>query len=176
MKINPKVIDIYHLDANDARGGDGADFAKAHALGIRGVIHKATQGVGITDRLYAPRRKAAVDAGMLWGAYHFNTGEGVAAQVKHFLAAAEPDAGTLMALDFEETWAGASGVLKAHPLPLTLKLATDVEAARLVAMAIKKVCMDPNCSQVWNDILNQVTALAIVPLPVQLASVCSRIP
>src|SRR5580704_8807048 len=29
MKINPKVIDIYHLDANDARGGDGADFAKA---------------------------------------------------------------------------------------------------------------------------------------------------
>jgi hypothetical protein len=75
-----------------------------------------------------------------------------------------------------KTWAGASGVLKAHPLPLTLKLATDVEAARLVAMAIKKVCMDPNCSQVWNDILNQVTALAIVPLPVQLASICSRIP
>jgi hypothetical protein len=74
------------------------------------------------------------------------------------------------------TWASAGGVLKAHPLPLTLKLATDVEAARLVAMAIKKVCMDPNCSQVWNDILNQVTALAIVPLPVQLASVCSRIP
>jgi hypothetical protein len=75
-----------------------------------------------------------------------------------------------------KTWAGASGVLKAHPLPLTLKLASDVEAARLVAMAIKKVCMDPNCSQVWNDIQNQVTALAIVPLPVQLASVCSRIP
>jgi hypothetical protein len=74
------------------------------------------------------------------------------------------------------TWASAGGVLKAHPLPLTLKLATDVEAARLVAMAIKKVCMDPNCSQVWNDIQNQVTALAIVPLPVQLASVCSRIP
>jgi GH25 family lysozyme M1 (1,4-beta-N-acetylmuramidase) len=107
MKINPKVIDIYHLDANDARGGDGADFAKARAFGIRGVIHKATQGVGITDRLYAPRRKTAVDAGMLWGAYHFNTGESVAAQVKHFLAAAEPDAGTLMALDFED---GASNM------------------------------------------------------------------
>jgi hypothetical protein len=74
------------------------------------------------------------------------------------------------------TWASAGGVLKAHPLPLTLKLATDVEAARLVAMAIKKVCMDPNCWQVWNDILNQVTALAIVPPPVHLASVCSRIP
>jgi hypothetical protein len=74
------------------------------------------------------------------------------------------------------TWASAGGVLKAHPLPLTLKLATDVEAARLVAMAIKKVCMDPNCSQVWNDILNQVAALAIVPLPVSLTSICSRIP
>jgi hypothetical protein len=75
-----------------------------------------------------------------------------------------------------KTWSAAGAVDKAHPLPLSLKLATDVEAARLVAMAIKKVCMDPNCSQVWNDILNQVAALAIVPLPISLASICSRIP
>jgi hypothetical protein len=75
-----------------------------------------------------------------------------------------------------KTWSAAGAVIKAHPLPLSLKLATDVEAARLVAMAIKKVCMDPNCSQVWNDIVNQVAALAIVPLPASLASLCSRIP
>jgi hypothetical protein len=75
-----------------------------------------------------------------------------------------------------KSWSAAGAVVKAHPLPLSLKLATDVEAARLVAMAIKKVCMDPNCSQVWNDILNQVAALAIVPLPVSLTSICSRIP
>jgi lysozyme len=101
MKINPKVIDIYHGDAV-------SDFAKAYAFGIRGVIHKATQGVGMTDKLYAQRRKDAVAAGMLWGAYHFNTGESVAAQVKHFLTAAEPDNGTLMALDFEDSTSNMS--------------------------------------------------------------------
>ena len=62
MKINPKVIDIYHLDANDARGGDGADFAKAHAFGIRGVIHKATEGVTFKDAEYGPRGQAAIGA------------------------------------------------------------------------------------------------------------------
>jgi lysozyme len=101
MKINPKVIDIYHGDAV-------SDFAKAHAFGIRGVIHKATQGVGMTDKLYARRRKDATDAGMLWGAYHFNTGESATEQVKHFLAAAEPDADTLTALDFEDTTSNMS--------------------------------------------------------------------
>jgi lysozyme len=107
MKLNPKVVDIYHGDAV-------TDFSKAHAFGIRGVIHKATQGVGITDPLYAPRRKAAADAGMLWGAYHFNTGESVAAQVKHFLAVAEPDVATLMALDLEDNRASNMSLAQAR--------------------------------------------------------------
>jgi hypothetical protein len=53
MQINPKVIDIYHLNANNARGGDGADFHAVHAAGFRGVIHKASQGTHIPDTLYA---------------------------------------------------------------------------------------------------------------------------
>lgn len=95
-RINPKVVDLYH-------GDRVVDFAKAHAFGIRGVIHKATQGIGIADPAYASRRKAAADAGLLWGAYHFNSGDDPVAQAKHFLRVAEPDATTLVALDFEDT-------------------------------------------------------------------------
>lgn len=97
MTINPKVIDIYHGDNVSADG-----FAKAHAFGIRGVIHKATQGAAMFDVTYPHRREAALAAGMLWGAYHFNTSESVAAQVKHFINYAKPDKDTLCALDLED--------------------------------------------------------------------------
>lgn len=95
MIIQPKVVDIYH-------GDTVADFAKAYAFGIRGVIHKATEGRGIQDQLYATRRTKAAAAGLHWGAYHFNSGEDVSAQVANFLAVAEPDTNTLCALDLED--------------------------------------------------------------------------
>ncbi len=94
-RINPKVIDIYH-------GDTVTDFAMARAFGIRGVIHKATQGTRIADPLYAIRRTQAGAAGLLWGAYHYNSGEEVGAQVRHFLSVADPDPNTLLALDFED--------------------------------------------------------------------------
>jgi hypothetical protein len=75
-----------------------------------------------------------------------------------------------------KTWQAAGAVVKSHPLPLTLKLASDIQAARLVAMAIKKVCMDPNCSQVWNDIQNQVAALSVLPIGFSLTTICAKIP
>jgi GH25 family lysozyme M1 (1,4-beta-N-acetylmuramidase) len=78
------------------------DFHRVKAAGVIGIIHKATQGTGNTDSAYAGRRQMALDAGLLWGAYHFNDGEPVAAQVQHFLDAAKPDANTLMCLDFED--------------------------------------------------------------------------
>lgn len=93
--ITPKVIDIYH-------GDTATDFGKAYAFGIRGVIHKATQGTSIDDPAYARRRVMATAAGMLWGAYHFNSGESVPSQVTNFLSIAQPDATTLLALDFED--------------------------------------------------------------------------
>ena len=89
------VIDIYH-------GNVVNDFAALKAAGILGVIHKCTQGAGYADPLYAKRRILAANAGLLWGAYTFNTGEDVAAQVAEFLSHAEPDGNTLMALDFED--------------------------------------------------------------------------
>ena len=93
--MTPNVIDIYH-------GNIVHDFAALKANGILGVIHKATQGANYADPLYAKNRILATNAGLLWGAYSFNTGEDVATQVVQFFSHAEPDANTLMALDFED--------------------------------------------------------------------------
>ena len=113
MQINPKVIDIYH-------GDSVSSFQKAYDFGIRGVIHKATQGTNVTDHTYASRRRAATDAGLMWGAYHFNSGAPVADQVKHFLDVAEPDANTLMALDLEDNPGSNMTLAQARELMETL--------------------------------------------------------
>jgi GH25 family lysozyme M1 (1,4-beta-N-acetylmuramidase) len=111
----PLVIDIYS-------GDQVQDFARTKAFGILGVIHKATEGATFTDKLYAARRKAwladgkvalappggAAGAGAAeevaprWGAYHFFHGGDPVAEADHFLAVAEPDADTLLALDWED--------------------------------------------------------------------------
>ena len=93
--MTPNVIDIYH-------GNTVNDFAALKAAGIQGVIHKCTQGAGYADPAYALRRKLATDAGLLWGAYTFNTGAPVVAQISEFISHAEPDSNTLMCLDFED--------------------------------------------------------------------------
>jgi len=93
--MNPNVIDISHW--NTVR-----DFAALKAAGILGVILKCTQGTNYVDPTYVARRKLITDAGLLFGAYTFNTGENVKAQVEQFFSHAEPDDNTLMALDFED--------------------------------------------------------------------------
>lgn len=110
-------VDLYHGDvlASDVNHHitDDDAFEMLKRGGCQFVIHKATQGVGITDRAYASRRKAATAAGLLWGAYHFNTGEDVPTQVQHFLEAAQPDKNTLMALDFEDNRGGNMNLAQA---------------------------------------------------------------
>jgi hypothetical protein len=75
-----------------------------------------------------------------------------------------------------QSFANIGAVLKAHPLPLTLKIAPDIEAARLFFMAVKQVCANPYCTQLWADIANQVGALAPIPAPISLQAVCAKIP
>jgi len=91
----PSVIDIYH-------GDTVTSFAAVKASGIIGVIHKATQGGAVVDHTYATRRKQALAAGLLWGAYHFFD---MSASPEHhadfFLSVAAPDAQTLVAMDWE---------------------------------------------------------------------------
>lgn len=75
-----------------------------------------------------------------------------------------------------QTFAAMGNIIRQHPIPATLNLATDIEAIRLFNMAIKKVCLKPECSQVWNDIQNQVAALMPISVPISLASICAKIP
>jgi lysozyme len=92
------VVDMYHGDRL-------VSFVLAKQAGILGIIHKASEGAGFVDPKYAQRRARARRAGLLWGAYHFGTSDDVDAQVDNFLAAASPDAETLVALDYEENGA-----------------------------------------------------------------------
>lgn len=95
MTMTPRVVDISHHNTV-------TDLRATAAAGIWGVIHKSSQGKGYRDPDYERRRGEARDAGLLWGAYHFNDGSDVAAQVDWFIKCAAPDASTLMVLDFED--------------------------------------------------------------------------
>lgn len=89
------VIDISHH--NIIR-----DLKLAAAAGIRGVIHKATQGKAYADPTYLERRAMAAESDLLWGAYHFATGDDAKAQAKWFINKARPDEKTLLVLDYED--------------------------------------------------------------------------
>ena len=71
---------------------------------------------------------------------------------------------------------GIGELLKVHPSPLNLKLASDWEALRLLAIGLNQVCANPNCGQMFLDATNSVNALAPVPSGLSLASICSKIP
>jgi len=91
------IIDLSHHN-------QVSDFSAIKAAGILGVIHKATQGTGYTDPTYAERRTAALDAGLLWGAYHFADASDATRQADHFLSIVDPTASDLLVLDIEQIY------------------------------------------------------------------------
>lgn len=99
------VIDVSHFDGSP-------DWAKVRAAGILGVIHKATQGKSYVDPTFASAKTAVPAAGMLWGAYHFGTGDEPGKdQANFFLETVKPDAQTLCAIDFETNPSGTQMTL-----------------------------------------------------------------
>ena len=72
--------------------------------------------------------------------------------------------------------AGVQALIKAHPLPLTLKAASDFEALRLATIALNQMCANPNCGQMWQDVQNTAASIAGLPIPVSLAAICSKVP
>lgn len=101
--ISLKVVDISHHNCGPEGHPDSPiDFKAMGDFGVRGIIHKATQGVRYADPMMAERRQAILDAGHLFGAYDFNTGDPVHDQVDFFLETVKPDENTLCALDFED--------------------------------------------------------------------------
>ena len=95
------IVDISHHNGNP-------DFAQAAASGIVGVIHKATQGLNYKDPMYTTNRQKALDAGLLWGAYHFGTGGDGEGQADFFLATVNSTPDTLLVLDYEPNTQGAT--------------------------------------------------------------------
>ena len=88
------VVDISHHN-------NTVDLAMARQSGIAGVIQKASQGQDYVDPTYKDNRAKAQAAGLLWGSYHFGTGEDGVSQAEHFLDVVQPDADTLLVLDLE---------------------------------------------------------------------------
>jgi len=78
MQFKPVVVDLSHHD-------DVQDWDAVQAFGILGVINKATEGLGLTDKTYAIRRNPAREHGLLYGAYHFMRQGDPIAQADHSL-------------------------------------------------------------------------------------------
>ena len=78
------------------------DFRQVRQSNILGVIHKATEGGDYADPLCATRRPAAEAAGLLWGTYHYGTGQmSGERQAAFYLSVSRPGPRTLLALDLE---------------------------------------------------------------------------
>lgn len=91
------------------------------------------------------------------------------------LATSIPDLQDPVGATCWKTFKGLGEIIDKHPLPATLKLMSDIEAGRLILMSVKKVCAEPACSQVWNDMQNQISTFAPIAAPFTLASICNKV-
>jgi len=101
------VVNLSHYDMMRP------DFAAMRHQGIVGVIHEATYPPFVRDPKYLDRQTGALQAGLLWGAYHYGNGSDPIRQADHFLSvvssswaranpAVRPSTGVLLVLDFEK--------------------------------------------------------------------------
>lgn len=98
------------------------DFALMRKQGILGIIHEASYPMYVRDEKYAERQNAAVDVGMLWGAYHYANATSPIRQAEHFLEVVESSwrrAGpggrpneVLLVLDFEKNGHYPGGTMR----------------------------------------------------------------
>src|SRR6516162_9450122 len=102
-----QVVNLSHYDMMRP------DFVTMKRQGIVGVIHEATYPPLVRDAKYLERQMGALQAGLLWGAYHYGNGGDPPRQADHFLSAVSsawaranpavrPSAGVLLVLDFED--------------------------------------------------------------------------
>lgn len=93
--LNPKVIDLSHWNPEP-------DWPTLRERGTIGVLHKATEGTEYVDPTLYERARAALDAGLLWGTYHFMRPGNMVAQMDHYLRKVGPVAGERLVLDHED--------------------------------------------------------------------------
>lgn len=100
------------------------DFAAMKRQGVVGVIHEATYPPFVRDSKYLDRQMGALQAGLLWGAYHYANGSDPVRQADHFLSVVSsawaqanpvtrPSAGVLLVLDFEKNGHYPGGTMRA---------------------------------------------------------------
>jgi lysozyme len=73
------VVNLSHYDLMRP------DFIRMKAEGIVGIIHEASYPRFDRDGYYRGRQQAAVQAGLLWGAYHYGDATDPVRQADHFL-------------------------------------------------------------------------------------------
>src|SRR5690348_14327349 len=74
------VVNMSHYDLVRA------DFVGMKSEGVVGIIHEATFPRLQRDWRYFERQSAAVQAGLLWGAYHYGDGTNPIQQADHFIS------------------------------------------------------------------------------------------
>ena len=112
------VVNLSHYDMMRP------DFDAMKRQGIVGVIHEATYPSFVRDPKYLDRQMGALQAGLLWGAYHYaNAGDPIR-QADHFVSVVSnawaqanpvtrPSAGVLLVLDFEKNGHYPGGTMRA---------------------------------------------------------------
>lgn len=84
--LKPCVVDLSHwnvIPGNYEGALANLRLAKAEG-GIQGLIHKATEGTGHADEKLKVRAKLAIDAGLLFGTYHFLRPGDMLKQADHY--------------------------------------------------------------------------------------------
>src|SRR3954451_14079786 len=102
-----KVLDISHDNTVQS-------WEEIKAAGVRGIIHKATEGASYRDLTYAERRRdeARISSGLLWGAYHFLRPGNMVEQAQFFVETAEDDPNMLYAADHEDYGVSLDDLIK----------------------------------------------------------------
>lgn len=112
------VVNLSHYDMMRP------DFAAMKREGIVGVIHEATYPSFQRDAKYLDRQMSALQAGLLWGAYHYANASDPIGQADHFLGVVSnawaqanpvlrPSSGVLLVLDFEKNGHYPGGTMRA---------------------------------------------------------------
>lgn len=100
------VIDISHWQ-------ETVDFNKIRNSGVVGVILKATEGSGNTDKTFKNRYKAAREAGLQVSSYHFLRPGSMSQQMERYLKTVNPRDGERVCIDHEDRGVPLSDLRKA---------------------------------------------------------------
>lgn len=98
------VVDLSHTQtiADPVTAFTAAKIGSPTSAPVAMIIHKASQGTGMVDETFAPRRTAARQVDLLFAAYHFCDGSDPKTQVAHFLSVVGDASQTPLALDAEK--------------------------------------------------------------------------